>query len=171
MSSSTSAVITFCENHNLKTMLNLLRYSSSPVNGMQEVFAVDLLAELLAGNQQLTAELQTLRKQINPLARAAMHRAEFKKFNDDIALKQKEMGKLMEEINLLKERLIKQRRERISTPPPPSANDNDDDANKYQQETQLYEMSPPPPQEEQDETQAGNAWQEYQDMTFNAKKK
>jgi uncharacterized protein YukE len=165
-----SAVEAFCEKHNLTTMLNLLRYSSSPVNGMQEVFAVDLLGELLAGNQELKTELENLKKQINPLARAAMHRAEFKKFNDDMALKQKEMEKLMGEIKHLKKDLLEQRRGRISTPPPPAPTSPPADANGYQQETQLFETSPPP-QEEQDETQAGNAWQEYQDMTFNAKKK
>lgn len=135
-------------------MLNLLRYSSSPVNGMQEVFAVDLLGELLAGNQELKTELQNLKKQINPLARAAMHRAEFKKFNDDMALKQKEMEKLMGEIKHLKD-LLEQRRGRISTPPPPAPTSPPADANGYQQETQLFE---------EEATQADQAYQQYSSL-------
>lgn len=158
-----SAVEAFCEKHNLTTMLNLLRYSSSPVNGMQEVFAVDLLGELLAGNQELKTELENLKKQINPLARAAMHRAEFKKFNDDMALKQKEMEKLMGEIKHLKD-LLEQRRGRISTPPPPAPTSPPADANGYQQETQLFDLSPR--EEEEQMTQPGQAWQQYQQMTL-----
>ena len=160
-----SAVEAFCEKHNLTTMLNLLRYSSSPVNGMQEVFAVDLLGELLAGNQELKTELENLKKQINPLARAAMHRAEFKKFNDDMALKQKEMEKLMGEIKHLKD-LLEQRRGRISTPPPPpvALTSPPADANGYQQETQLFDLSPR--EEEEQMTQPGQAWQQYQQMTL-----
>ena len=158
-----SAVEAFCEKHNLTTMLNLLRYSSSPVNGMQEVFAVDLLGELLAGNQELKTELENLKKQINPLARAAMHRAEFKKFNDDMALKQKEMEKLMGEIKHLND-LLEQRRGRISTPPPPAPTSPPADANGYQQETQLFDLSPR--EEEEQMTQPGQAWQQYQQMTL-----
>jgi hypothetical protein len=66
-----SSVIAFCELHGLTRMLNLLRHGG-PMTTTQEVFALDVLEELLANDPAKMEALLVLRKAIHPVERA-MH--------------------------------------------------------------------------------------------------
>ena len=68
------SVIAFCERHNLSNMLNLLRHSG-PSNRMQEVFALNVLEELLKDDADKSEALRCIRAEIHPVERAARLRA------------------------------------------------------------------------------------------------
>ncbi len=105
-----SSVVAFCERHSLTTMLNFLRHSGPTSGMMQEVFAVDLLEQLLAGDAAKLEELQAIRAQIHPLAKAARHRAAFKQFQEERARKENEIiAALRSEIETLRVQLDQKR--------------------------------------------------------------
>ena len=71
-----SAVTAFCERHGMVNMRNLLQHSGSGVTHMQEVFALNVLEELLqATGGDKMAELRSIRAEIHPVERAAKLRA------------------------------------------------------------------------------------------------
>lgn len=63
--------IAFCELHGLTRMHNLLRHGG-PMTTTQEVFALDVLEELLANDPAKMEALLVLRKSIHPVEKA-MH--------------------------------------------------------------------------------------------------
>jgi hypothetical protein len=69
-----SAVVSFCEQNGMSNMLHLLRHSG-PANHMQEVFALNVLEELVAGDADKIETLRSIRNEIHPVERAARLRA------------------------------------------------------------------------------------------------
>ena len=69
-----SAVIAYCEQNGMSNMLHLLRHSG-PMNHMQEVFALNVLEELAAGDADKIETLRSIRNEIHPVERAARLRA------------------------------------------------------------------------------------------------
>jgi hypothetical protein len=69
-----SSVIAFCELHSLTRMLNLLRHCG-PLTSTQEVFALDLLEEVLANDPVKMAALSEIKKAVHPVEKAKQFRA------------------------------------------------------------------------------------------------
>jgi hypothetical protein len=131
------SVIAFCERHSLSNMLNLLRHSG-PSNHMQEVFALNVLEELVKDDADKSEALRCIRAEIHPVERAARLRAQKIAQTADINHKKNvTLAALHLKIADLEEQLAKKREEHAK----PQAAD----------ETQHAQ----PPMDE-DETQAGD---------------
>ena len=69
-----SPVISFCMDHNLTNMYNLLSHIGT-MNCVQEVSAINMLEELVAGDDEKLAILREIKNTISPVEKAAKHRA------------------------------------------------------------------------------------------------
>lgn len=146
-----STVVAFCERHNLTKMHNLLRHSSGC---MQEVFAVDLLEDLMAGDADKLEELKTIKAQIHPVGKAAQHRLRMKQFLVEHAKKENEtIAALHADIDSLKAQLAKKR---LSLPDPVATTPRaDDETQRFDDETQRLSEADSP------ETQPDAAAENY----------
>ena len=109
------SILDFCERHSLTAMLNLLRHTSGPATTspsciMRDVFAVELLQQLLAGDGDKLQELDALKADIDPVERAAKHRASMKNLHQELTRKKSTViEQLREEIQELKRQLATKR--------------------------------------------------------------
>lgn len=105
------SILDFCERHNLTAMLNFLRHSGPATSPcMRDVFAVELLQQLLAGDGDKLQELDALKADIDPVERAAKHRASMKNLHQELARKKSTViEQLREEIQELKRQLATKR--------------------------------------------------------------
>lgn len=150
-----SAVIDFCERHNLTKMLNLLRHSSGNqlLSCMQEVYAVELLEELLASDTGGAKEdLDTLKAQIHPLAKAAKHRADLNQFSAKMEEKNEIIQRLIAENQRLRNQLVGQE-EKTSRKKPRAPTPQEEHDSQF-----------PYSQADLDETQPLNAAENYSAM-------
>ena len=146
-----SPVISFCMDHNLTNMYNLLSHIGT-MNCVQEVSAINMLEELVAGDNEKLAILREIKNEISPVEKAARHRAFVarelanitEKEQNIIPTLQKEIDELRAALANRKAELARKRAlaEAAAAPQPQEAEDSDPDA------TQL----PGSP-----ETQPGNA--------------
>jgi hypothetical protein len=106
-----SAVIAFCEQNDMSNMLHLLRHSG-PVNHLQEVFALNVLEELAAGDAAKIETLRSIRNEIHPVERAARLRAQIFVQTEEIKHKKEvTIAALRKEIRELEAQVEKKRKE------------------------------------------------------------
>ena len=103
------SVLAFCERHNMSNMLNLLR-SSGPATHMQEVFALNVLEELLAGDADKLEALRSIRAEIHPVEKAAKLRALKKAQQNEINHKKEVIATLHKRISELEAQLEQKRK-------------------------------------------------------------
>jgi hypothetical protein len=89
------AVLAFCERNGLTNMLNLLRHSGGPnLTSTQEVFALDVLQDLVGKDPVKKAALQTLRTEVHPVFKAQAFYATAKRHESDIAAVKQSINEL-----------------------------------------------------------------------------
>ena len=131
-----SAVIAFCERHNIMCMLNLLRNIGQPTC-MQEVFALDVLEQMLVSDPEKMRALKEIRAEIHPVTKLAQHRAAMLERQAEIVHKESSViPALNREIEELQARLDRMRldRQAAAAAPQPAAPIGD-----YSQETQQFD--------------------------------
>ena len=138
-----SEVIAFCERHSLNSMLDLLR-NCGQITPVTEMFALQVLEELVANDPDKVLELQQIRTRINPVDTRARFRITIKEREAKMLEAAKKSQELLDKIERVQEEL----RQLKMAKPPQEAHESQAFEDDYEHTSKCSKLSGEPDEEE-----------------------